>query len=50
MAYLKPPTTAELKGMEALKRAELAASWRAIAQHLAQHRDHLKLSGWEVYV
>lgn len=49
MAYLKPPNTAELKGMEALKRAELAASWRAIAQHLAQHRDHLKLSGWETY-
>ena len=49
MAYLKPPTTVELNGMEALKRADLAASWRAIAQHLAHHRDHLKLSGWETY-
>jgi hypothetical protein len=48
MAYLKPPTTAELKGMEALKRAELAASWRTISQHLKWHRD-LKLTGWETY-
>jgi hypothetical protein len=49
MAYLKPPTTAELKGMEALKRAELAASWRTISQHLKQHREHVNLTGWERY-
>jgi hypothetical protein len=49
MAYLKPPTTAELKGMAQLQRAELAKGWRAIAQHLAQHREHLKLCGWETY-
>jgi hypothetical protein len=49
MAYLKPPTTAELKGMAQLKRAELAASWQNISQHLAQHRSHLKLDGWEKY-
>jgi hypothetical protein len=34
--------------MEALKRAELAASWRTISQHLQHHRD-LQLSGWETY-
>ena len=49
MAYLTPPTTADLQGMETLKRAELAASWQTISQHLKQHREHLKLSGWETY-
>lgn len=49
MAYLTPPTTANLEGMETLKRAELAASWQTISQHLKQHREHLKLSGWETY-
>lgn len=48
MAYLKPPTTTELQDMEALKRAELATSWRTISQHLQLHRD-LKLTGWETY-
>ena len=49
MAYFKPPTTAELDNMATLKRAELAKSWQAISQHLKQHREHLKLSGWETY-
>lgn len=49
MAYLTPPTTADLQGMETLKQAELAASWQTISQHLKQHREHLKLSGWETY-
>lgn len=49
MAYLTSPTTADLQGMETLKRAELAASWQTISQHLKQHREHLKLSGWELY-
>ena len=49
MAYFKPPTTAELEDMAQLKRAELAASWQNISQHLKQHREHLKLSGWETY-
>ena len=49
MAYLKPPTTAELQSMDTLKRAELVTSWQAISQHLKQHREHLKLSGWETY-
>lgn len=49
MAYLKPPTTAELKGMADLQRAELEASWKTISQHLQHHREHLKLSGWETY-
>lgn len=48
MAYLKSPTTADLRGMDDLKRAELAASWRTISQHLKRHRD-LKLTGWETY-
>ena len=49
MAYIKPPTTSERKGMAELRRTELAKGWRAIAQHLAQHREHLKLGGWETY-
>ena len=50
MAYLKSPTTADLKGMADLKRAELDASWQAISQHMKRKREHLKqLSGWELY-
>ena len=49
MAYLTPPTTDDLKGMETLKRTKLAASWETISQHLKRNREHLKLSGWETY-
>ena len=49
MAYIEPPTTGDLKGMANLQRTKLDQSWKAISQHLQHHREHLKLSGWELY-